>query len=264
MPAWARGLAIARGELPLPMKPPTELTASEQITLSSSVGGPAHPDDEVVGGGVGRPTNRSGDAAASIAPAGWRATGPYPDLNHAPASHAPASHAASHEAASHAPASHARQTETDRQRNARLAMTARGHAPAASVAGHKLVLAGHAPASHTLDSHAESHADSHADSHVDSHAPASHAPDSHSLAATHGLGLAPDGHAPASPAPPPLLSGWPLSTEQLPLSWVFCVVFFAGLAVGRLMKGRAMPWAKKTKLIADKDGNLWPQRDLSV
>ena len=258
------------------MKPPTELTASEQITLSSSVGGPAHPDDEVVGGGVGRPTNRSGDAAASIAPAGWRATGPYPDLNHAPASHTPASHAASHEAASHAPASHARQTETDRQRNARLAMAARGHAPAASLAGHKLVLAGHAPSGHTLDSradsradshaesHAESHADSHVDNHADSHAPASHAPDSHSLAATHGLGLAPDGHAPASPAPPPLLSGWPLSTEQLPLSCVFGVVFFAGLGVGRLMKGRAMPWAKKTKLIADKDGNLWPQRDLSV
>ena len=93
-------------------------------------------------------------------------------------------------------------------------------------------------------------------------APASHAPDSHSYAATH----APDSHAPANPAPPPMLSGTggPMSTEKLWFTCVFCVVFFAGLAVGRHMKSSAMPWGKKMKLIADKDGNLWPQRDLSI
>ena len=31
-----------------------------------------------------------------------------------------------------------------------------------------------------------------------------------------------------------------------------------------MKSGSALPWSKKTKLIADKDGNLWPQRDLSV
>ena len=244
MPAWARGLALARGEIPLPMKPPTELTAAEQTTLSSSVGGPARPDDGA-GGGAAQPTNRSADAA-SIAPASWRATGPYPDPHHAPASHALAGQVASRAPSSHAPSSHAGQTETDRQRNARLAMTARGHAPAASLAGHKLVLAGHAPDSHAPASHADRHGPS--VRHVE--------PDGH----------APDGHAPASPAPPPMLSSasWPMSTEQLRLAWVFCLVFFAGLAAGRHMKGSSLPWSKKTKLIADKDGNLWPQRDLSV
>ena len=243
VPAWARGLALARGEAPLPMKPPTELTAAEQTTLSSSVGGPAHPGDEA-GGGAAQPTNRSADAA-SIAPASWRATGPYPDPHHAPASHPLAGQAASHAPSSHAPARHAGQTETDRQRNARLAMTARGHAPALSLAGPKLVLGGHAPAGHALAGHADRHEPS---------------------GRLEAGGHAPDGHAPASPAPPPMLSGasWPMSTEQLQLAWVLCLVFFAGLAAGRHIKGSALPWSKKTKLIADKDGNLWPQRDLSV
>ena len=44
-PAWARGLAIARGERPPPMKPPAERTAAQQVTLSHSVGGPAWPGE---------------------------------------------------------------------------------------------------------------------------------------------------------------------------------------------------------------------------
>jgi len=175
-----------------------------------------------------RPTKGGNSTdAASIAPASWRAAGPYPDPNHAPASsHALAAHVASHVAShapsSHAPSSHAGRAETDRQRNARLAMTARGHAPAASLAGHKLLLDGHKL--------------------LDGRAPASHAPASHSHAAAHdGLGPAPDSHAPASPAPPPMLSSWPLGTEQLPLAWLFCLVFVAGLVVGRLIKGSALP-----------------------
>ena len=205
-PAWARGLALARGEIPLPMKPPTGMTAAEQITLSYSVGGPARPDNEA-GEGAERPTNRSAHAA-SRAPASWRATGPYPDPNHAPASHESASHVASH----------VRQAETGRQRNVRL-------------------VASHAPASHAPASHADSHVASRADR-----------------------------HAPASPAPPPMLV-WAANTEQLWLAWAGMLVFCAGLVVGRHIKGGTTQWAKMThllwtkrKLIADPDG----KRDLSV
>ena len=241
VPAWARGLALARGETPAPMKPPTALTVSEQITLSASVGGPARPDEQDGGG---------------IAPALWRARGPFPDPNHAPASavldhgashgasHAPSSHVPS----SHAPASHAGRRETDRQRNARLSNAARGNAPAASLGAPTPLLADLAPSSHAP---ARSHAETPADGHGASRPPVdanSHAPDG------------------SAPPPVPSRSSSPTSTEQLRLAWLLCLVFCAGLVVGRHVKGRALPWSKKTKMIAEGGlhGSLWPQRDLRV
>ena len=269
VPAWARGLALARGETPAPMKPPTALTVSEQITLSASVGGPARPDEQDGGGavpdggaaalrdggGATRPTGRAGEEA-SIAPALWRARGPFPDPNHAPASavldhgashgasHAPSSHVPS----SHAPSSHAGRRETDRQRNARLSNAARGNAPAASLGAPTPLLADHAPSSHAP---ARSHAETPADGHGASRPPVdanSHAPDG------------------SAPPPVPSRSSSPTSTEQLRLAWLLCLVFCAGLVVGRHVKGRALPWSKKTKMIAEGGlhGSLWPQRDLRV
>ena len=235
VPAWARGLALARGETPPPMKPPTALTVSEQITLSASVGGPARPDEQDGGG---------------IAPALWRARGPFPDPNHAPAravlDHG-ASHGASHAPSSHAPSSHAGRGEADRQRNVRLSMAARSHAPAASLGAHTPLSTEHAPSSHAP---ARSHAEA-------------------GLGDGHGASRPPveaNSHAPDGSAPPPVPSGssWPASTEQLRLAWLVCLVFCAGLVVGRHGKGRALPWSKKTKMIAEKDGSLWPQRDLRV